>query len=263
MALVSGARIRGFVVLDSPWSGAAIGRALRALGARRAAADPNYLGAVLSSVVPSETARVARLVEAATGGRVWRFPRDLDGGLRILPKPKHRVGADRLANAIGALESTRRRPRDLVVVDVGTAVTVDVVTRGASSWGLIAPGPRLLCARSPRLLPNFPIFRSAPRGARSAATRKGRSRRGSGSDRAASWPASCAPRSRRTQGRLSSPPEATASAASRKVGFATHTCRGSPTSVLRRRCAAASPRAVTDPNKDGWDRRSPSSRSPS
>jgi type III pantothenate kinase len=161
MALVSGARIRGFVVLDSPWSGAAIGRALRALGARRAAADPNYLGAVLSSVVPSETARVARLVEAATGGRVWRFPRDLDGGLRILPKPKHRVGADRLANAIGALESTRRRPRDLVVVDVGTAVTVDVVTRGrVFMGGLIAPGPRLLSralATFTAQLPNIPF----------------------------------------------------------------------------------------------------------
>jgi type III pantothenate kinase len=76
---------------------------------------------------------------------VWRFPRDLDGDLRVAPKPKNRVGADRLANAIGALELAGSRARDLVVVDVGTAVTVDVVTRRCEFvGGMIAPGPRLL-----------------------------------------------------------------------------------------------------------------------
>lgn len=51
------------------------------------------------------------------------------------------VGADRLANAAAAWARFRR---DCAVVDLGTAVTVDVVRRGEFIGGAIAPGLGLM-----------------------------------------------------------------------------------------------------------------------
>lgn len=104
--------------------------------------------AVFSSVVPAANSAIASAL-----GRVSRqilaFPGDIDGGLRVKPKPADRVGADRLANALGAIAATRAR-RDFskfthaLVVDAGTAVTVDAVSLGGVfEGGMIAPGPRL------------------------------------------------------------------------------------------------------------------------
>lgn len=47
------------------------------------------------------------------------------------------VGADRVVNAIAARAA---HPGDLIVVDMGTATTFDVIARGAYRGGIIAPG---------------------------------------------------------------------------------------------------------------------------
>ncbi len=52
-----------------------------------------------------------------------------------------RVGVDRLVAAYGA--SLRHPDRDLVVVDAGTAVTVDAVAEGKFIGGTISPGSRI------------------------------------------------------------------------------------------------------------------------
>jgi type III pantothenate kinase len=60
-------------------------------------------------------------------------------GLKVRYRNPHEVGADRIAGAIAAM---RRHPgRDLLVVDCGTATTVDVVTAAADYLGgVILPG---------------------------------------------------------------------------------------------------------------------------
>ena len=60
-------------------------------------------------------------------------------GLKVKYRNPHEVGADRIAGAIGA---TLRRPRsNVIVVDCGTATTLDVVTaEGDYLGGAIFPG---------------------------------------------------------------------------------------------------------------------------
>jgi type III pantothenate kinase len=60
-------------------------------------------------------------------------------GLKVRYRNPHEVGADRIAGAIAAI---RRHPqRDLLVVDCGTATTIDVVTAAADYLGgVILPG---------------------------------------------------------------------------------------------------------------------------
>lgn len=61
-----------------------------------------------------------------------------DFGIEILYEPKSAVGADRLANAVGALA---KYSAPLVVVDFGTATTFDAVdSKGRYAGGAILPG---------------------------------------------------------------------------------------------------------------------------
>lgn len=60
-------------------------------------------------------------------------------GLKVKYRNPHEVGADRIAGAIGAVQ--RRPGKNLVVVDCGTATTLDVVTAGGDYLGgAILPG---------------------------------------------------------------------------------------------------------------------------
>ena len=95
-------------------------------------------GAVLCSVVPKATPRVAKAVQA-----IWKLetlelsPKTIRGVGIDYPKP-HSIGPDRLANAVAAVQ---RFGAPVVVVDFGTAVTFDVVdARGNYVGGIIAPG---------------------------------------------------------------------------------------------------------------------------
>lgn len=106
--------------------------------------------AVVASVVPLENKRLARIIQKITGAKVYFFPGGADGGIVIKPRPARGVGADRLANALGALswlEENRKFTKNTthaIIADVGTALTVDVVSlQKEFEGGLIAPGPRL------------------------------------------------------------------------------------------------------------------------
>lgn len=60
-------------------------------------------------------------------------------GLKVRYRNPHEVGADRIAGAIGAM--LRHPQQDLLVVDCGTATTIDVVTASADYMGgVIMPG---------------------------------------------------------------------------------------------------------------------------
>jgi len=95
-------------------------------------------GAVLCSVVPGATPYARRAIR-----QLWKLntleltPKTLRGLGIDYPKPKT-IGPDRLANAVAA---RHHFGAPVVVVDFGTAVTLDVVNRtGNYIGGIIAPG---------------------------------------------------------------------------------------------------------------------------
>jgi len=102
---------------------------------RRILSRQNVRAIIVSSVVPHKNSFVA-----AAGGplRVLFLNPDLDLGVGIdYPRPKT-IGADRLANAAAVAELYGY---PAIVVDFGTAVTFDVVSKsGDYIGGVIAPG---------------------------------------------------------------------------------------------------------------------------
>ena len=96
--------------------------------------------ALVSSVVPPVTVKALLVIERQTGIR----PRLVDHKTRLpfqlaVATPAN-VGADRLCAAAGAVGAKRR---NAIVIDAGSAVTVDIVRDGVFRGGTIAVGPAL------------------------------------------------------------------------------------------------------------------------
>jgi type III pantothenate kinase len=90
--------------------------------------------ALVGSVVPKKTAIFRGLLRA----RLKEVTSELDLGIGIDFSDPRGIGADRLANAVG-VEARYGSPA--IVVDFGTAVTFDIVSRkGVYEGGVIAPG---------------------------------------------------------------------------------------------------------------------------
>jgi type III pantothenate kinase len=97
-------------------------------------------GAVVSSVVPGLNSRLRTQAERLTG----THPLFLGAGVKLpfslrLTAPG-RVGSDRLAAAAGA---ARRARQGAFIIDIGSAITVDLLSRGAFRGGIIMAGPAL------------------------------------------------------------------------------------------------------------------------
>ncbi len=94
------------------------------------------------SVVPAATPKLLALA-AAAGLPAWQLTHQVRLGVPITyPKPGE-IGQDRLANAAGAHALAPGRPA--IVIDLGTAVTFDLVTpEGGYEGGIITPGPALV-----------------------------------------------------------------------------------------------------------------------
>jgi type III pantothenate kinase len=107
------------------------------------AESPALEGAAFCSVVPAATEKLQSLLAA----RAWPQPvleltYEKKLGVRIgYPRPRE-IGADRLANAAGA-HALFGSPA--IVIDLGTAVTFDIVTQSRGyEGGIIAPGVELM-----------------------------------------------------------------------------------------------------------------------
>lgn len=95
-------------------------------------------GAILASVVPPVDAAFVEGVRRYFDVECLRVSPSLDLGIRVEYGVPHEVGADRLVNAVAGMT---RYGAPLVIVDFGTAITVDVVSAdGAYLGGAIAPG---------------------------------------------------------------------------------------------------------------------------
>jgi type III pantothenate kinase len=118
--------------------------------------------AAICSVVPALTEEAVRLVRRAWKVEAQRLTADSDHGLKIAYREPRRLGADRVAAALGAQALFPRR--NVIVVDGGTATTVTALRRdGVLLGGAIFPGfmlwPEMLAARTaqlPRIAPAAP-----------------------------------------------------------------------------------------------------------
>jgi type III pantothenate kinase len=95
-------------------------------------------GAIISSVVPPLTPKVAAVIERLTGLKPLIVGPGVKTGLDVQYDDPREVGADRIVNAVGAL--TRHDP-PLIIVDFGTATTFDVIhPPNVYIGGVIFPG---------------------------------------------------------------------------------------------------------------------------
>jgi len=95
-------------------------------------------GVIVSSVVPQLTFAYEAMAADSTGEKPRIVGPGLKTGMRIHYDNPHEVGADRIVNGIAAFKSYGG---PVVVVDFGTATTIDVVAEdGSYLGGAIAPG---------------------------------------------------------------------------------------------------------------------------
>jgi type III pantothenate kinase len=122
----------------------------------------NVLGdidsAILSSVVPPLTPKLAEVIKTLCGAEPLVVGPGVRTGLDIQYDDPREVGADRIVNAVGALD---RHEPPLIIVDFGTATTFDVVLPpNIYLGGAIVPGLQIsrdaLCQRTAKL-PNVEI----------------------------------------------------------------------------------------------------------
>lgn len=99
-------------------------------------------GIVFGSVVPPLTGTTRMMVERYFGLTSLVVEPARNTGMTILYENPAEVGADRIVNAIAALEQYGRNSgRPLVVCDFGTATTLDAVSaKGEYLGGAICPG---------------------------------------------------------------------------------------------------------------------------
>ena len=99
---------------------------------------PRIEALVVASVVPPFTHVLAQAGERHLGVAMVEFRWTPELGIRLAVEEPDRVGADRVANALGAHLAY---PGPAIVIDFGTATTFDVVASdGAFLGGAIAPG---------------------------------------------------------------------------------------------------------------------------
>lgn len=95
-------------------------------------------GIAICSVVPRAQSALRQMAEQRLGVPAVIVGTGVRTGMPILYENPRDVGADRIANAVGALE---RYGAPVIVVDFGTATTIDFVSvRGEYLGGAIAPG---------------------------------------------------------------------------------------------------------------------------
>lgn len=95
-------------------------------------------GVIISSVVPPLTRTIQKMCERYIGINPMIVDHTLDLGIENHYSIPTEVGADRLVNAVAGY---RKYGAPLILVDIGTAVTFDVISKGGVyEGGAIAPG---------------------------------------------------------------------------------------------------------------------------
>jgi type III pantothenate kinase len=116
-------------------------------------------GACVASVVPSADARVHRFLKR-TFGIEPIFANHKNAGMRVRGYNARQLGADRLVAAVGACE---RYGAPAIVIDAGTAITIDLVNRkGEFAGGAIVPGLGTATDSLERAAEKIPLVKLKP-----------------------------------------------------------------------------------------------------
>ncbi len=115
-------------------------------------------GAIISSVVPQITPKIHKAVNVVFNVKAIEVGPGIKTGMPIKYDNPKEVGADRIVNAVGAYEEFKDA---LIIIDSGTAVTFDVISKkGEYIGGAISPGINIsadaLSAKTAKL-PRVPI----------------------------------------------------------------------------------------------------------
>jgi pantothenate kinase type III len=113
---------------------------------------------VVASVVPRVSARLVADLRTRRTGRVTALQYHAEMGLRVPYKHPNTLGIDRLADLLYA--QAARPGKDTIVVDAGTAITIDYLRKGRDFvGGVIMPGAALQLAALNRGTSELPIVR--------------------------------------------------------------------------------------------------------
>ncbi|MFA4947265.1 MAG: type III pantothenate kinase [Candidatus Krumholzibacteriia bacterium] len=96
---------------------------------------------VFSSVDPRWTKTIRRVLDRMGASRVLEVSAKIEFPFEILVDRPSKTGSDRLAAAAGVVAAGGR---EAIIVDAGTAITVDVLSRKGFLGGAIFPGTGLL-----------------------------------------------------------------------------------------------------------------------
>ena len=102
-------------------------------------------GVILGSVVPPLTGTMRTMAQRYFGVSALLVEPGVNTGMPILYENPAEVGADRIVNAVAAYEKFGRDGRHpMIVVDFGTATTLDAITaKGEYLGGAICPGVQI------------------------------------------------------------------------------------------------------------------------
>jgi len=109
--------------------------------------------AVLSSVNPGLTKGIAQSIRRITGIRPLIVTSRLKMPVSIGTRRPSKVGLDRLCAACGALTE---RKRNAIIVDIGSAITVDLVLDRVFLGGVIMAGPQMSLSALHRFTAQLP-----------------------------------------------------------------------------------------------------------
>jgi len=135
-------RIAREVALDSARAaGAGLSKKDRALLLDAILGSVMFHSVVFSSVDPRWTEKTRRALDRMGASRVLEVNARIEFPFEILVENPSKTGPDRLAAAAGVVAAGGREG---IVVDAGTAITVDVLSKKGFLGGAIFPGPGLL-----------------------------------------------------------------------------------------------------------------------
>src|SRR5690348_5003245 len=101
-------------------------------------------GVILGSVVPPLTGTIRSMVQRYFGVDALTIEPGVNTGMPILYENPAEVGADRIVNSVAAWERFGHGGRPMIVVDFGTATTLDAISaRGEYLGGAICPGVQI------------------------------------------------------------------------------------------------------------------------
>ena len=134
MARVGGASVRDMMSRPRAATNDQLARLMR-----RVARD-GVDAAAIASVRPGATGAVRAMIRRDLGFEPLVVTSRVDLPIEITTRRPARVGVDRICAACGALPG---RARDAIIIDAGSAITVDLVLDRRFLGGLIMAGPQL------------------------------------------------------------------------------------------------------------------------